>query len=554
MAKKNMSFKSKMMIFPIVMLVAILVVSIVDEVLNRHTLAAIVYPKTGDAVLKGCEDTLKSTTEIEATLIGEAIQDVQDVESKIEIITAMTENVRFFDDKSGYFFVYDLSGTNVCLPTKKELVGKNLYDAKDTKGNFFIRDLIKAAKSGDGFVEYYFDKPGKGVQPKLSYVKMIPGTEFFIGTGVYIDNVEEYKALLKDEVNNAEVKQLSFKIGIVVVSSILALMFSIIITRSIIVPLKKSTTAMETIASQVRGASNQVSNASQNLAEGATEQAAGLEETSSSLEEMSSMTKQNADNAQQANTLANDANVASETGTKAMCEMSVAINDIQKSSEETSKIIKVIDEIAFQTNLLALNAAVEAARAGEAGKGFAVVAEEVRNLAMRSAEAAKNTSAMIEGAVSKANNGVEIVDKVGKNFEEINNSVSKVNALIAEIAAASNEQAQGIDQINSAITEMDKATQANAASAEESASASGELTAQADKMHSVVMSLAAIVGGSTVVSSGAVKKKSPKQSSDIYHSIANSSSKIDSIGLAEVSDDKVAKAIPFDDDFGGFNI
>jgi methyl-accepting chemotaxis protein len=164
------------------------------------------------------------------------------------------------------------------------------------------------------------------------------------------------------------------------------------------------------------------------------------------------------------------------------------------SLEETSKIIKTIDEIAFQTNLLALNAAVEAARAGEAGAGFAVVAEEVRNLAMRSAEAAKGTANLIEGTVKKIKDGSDLVTATNKAFTEVATSASKVGELVSEIAAASNEQAQGIEQVNKAVTEMDKVTQQNAANAEESASASEEMSAQAEQMRGIVGELIAIVG------------------------------------------------------------
>jgi methyl-accepting chemotaxis protein len=177
--------------------------------------------------------------------------------------------------------------------------------------------------------------------------------------------------------------------------------------------------------------------------------------------------------------------------------MSTAIEDIKKSSDETAKIIKTIDEIAFQTNLLALNAAVEAARAGEAGKGFAVVAEEVRNLAQRSAEAARNTAEMIEGSVKNADNGVAISGEVATLLDEISGNNSKVNDLVGEISAASNEQAQGIDQINTAVGQMDQVTQSNAANAEESASASEELSAQAEQLSGMVDQLQTMVGGSS---------------------------------------------------------
>jgi len=249
------------------------------------------------------------------------------------------------------------------------------------------------------------------------------------------------------------------------VGIIAGIAMALVITWSIVRALKGIIEGLRAGAEQVAAASGQVSSASQSLAEGATEQAAGLEETSSSLEEMASMTKQNADNAQQANVLSFEARASADTGTDGMARMNASIKQIQKSSDETANIIKVIDEIAFQTNLLALNAAVEAARAGEAGKGFAVVAEEVRNLAMRSAEAGKNTANMIQESVKNANNGVDIADEVTKILDEIVGSVGKATDLVSEIAVASQEQAQGISQVNTAVTQMDKVTQQNAANA-----------------------------------------------------------------------------------------
>jgi methyl-accepting chemotaxis protein len=248
-------------------------------------------------------------------------------------------------------------------------------------------------------------------------------------------------------------------------------------------------------STQVAAASGQVSGSSQSLAQGASEQAAALEETTSALEEMGSMTKKNAETAEQASQLSAETQTAANQGNEAMNKMSAAIQEIEKSAAETAKIIKVIDEIAFQTNLLALNAAVEAARAGEAGKGFAVVAEEVRNLAMRSAEAAKNTASLIEGSVNNAKNGVAINVEVAKTLNNITVAATKVNALVNEIAAASKEQAQGIGQVNTAVAEMDKVTQSNAANAEESAAAAEELSSQAEQMRHVVQDLLALVGG-----------------------------------------------------------
>ncbi|MHC4214733.1 MAG: methyl-accepting chemotaxis protein [Planctomycetota bacterium] len=310
-----------------------------------------------------------------------------------------------------------------------------------------------------------------------------------------------------------------------------------LIARGIVRALKKIVNGLTESSQQVASASGQISSASQSLAEGATEQAAGLEETSSSLEEMSSMTRQNADNAQQANTLASEARKAADNGTASMTRMNNAIQDIQKSSDETAKIIKVIDEIAFQTNLLALNAAVEAARAGEAGKGFAVVAEEVRNLAMRSAEAAKNTSDLIEESVKNSKNGVDIASEVSKVLEEIVSGIAKTTDLVSEIAAASQEQAQGIDQVNTAVAQMDKVTQQNAANAEESASASEELSAQAEGMKHIVSELTAMVGGHTIdfnqqkLSSNSYQSMPiqnatiPSQSDNIFHQISDDSTK-----------------------------
>lgn len=286
----------------------------------------------------------------------------------------------------------------------------------------------------------------------------------------------------------------SLIIGVGIVAMVLSVIIAFFLIRSITRPIIRVASMLTLGAEQTTSAAGQVSSSSQSLAQGASEQAASLEETTASMEEMASMTNQNADNAAQAKKLAETAWNSAEKGTGAMERMSSAIIEIKRSSDETAKIIKTIDEIAFQTNLLALNAAVEAARAGEAGKGFAVVAEEVRNLAQRSAEAARSTSDMIADAVKNADNGVAISKEVAEALNEIAEGSRKVNDLVGEIAAASNEQSQGIQQINTAVNQMDQVTQSNAASAEESASASEELSAQAEELCNIVEELQAIVG------------------------------------------------------------
>ena len=264
-----------------------------------------------------------------------------------------------------------------------------------------------------------------------------------------------------------------------------------LIKQTINTVVKKLDKALQQVAigaDQVASASIQISTSSQSLSQGASEQASSLEEVSSSLQEISAMTKQNTLNAREAKGVAEQARGSADKGVESMSRMSLAINQIKASSDSTAKIMKTIDEIAFQTNLLALNAAVEAARAGDAGKGFAVVAEEVRNLAMRSAEAAKNTANLIEESVRNSENGVAINAEVLKNFHEIAEKTNKVSHVVAEIAAASEQQDEGISQLNKAVEQFNQVTQHNAANAEESASAAEEMSSQSEEMRSMVAS------------------------------------------------------------------
>ena len=245
-------------------------------------------------------------------------------------------------------------------------------------------------------------------------------------------------------------------------------------------------TQVSAAAAQVSAAGGQITAASQTLAHGSSTQAASIEEISSSSTEFASMTRQSAVNAREAQSLSEAARLSVTAGMDDMSRMTEAMNDIRKGSLETAKIVKTIEEIAFQTNLLALNAAVEAARAGDAGRGFAVVAEEVRALALRSAEASKTTATLIEASVSSTERGVSLNATLTGRLEEIDASVGRTTEVVREIAAAADQQAEGVNQINSAIDQLNGVTQQVAANAEESASTAEELASQASTLEDTV--------------------------------------------------------------------
>jgi methyl-accepting chemotaxis protein len=313
----------------------------------------------------------------------------------------------------------------------------------------------------------------------------------------------------------------------------------VFISRSVSKTLTDISGSLSAGADQTASASAQVASASQTLAEGASEQAASLEETSASLEEIASMTKRNAESSRSARNASTEARQMAERGVESTHAMNLAIESIQSATEElrttmtavrgsndeVTKIIRTIDEIAFQTNILALNAAVEAARAGEAGMGFAVVAEEVRNLAQKSAAAAKETATKIEAAVQQTTAGFSVSEKVShelrtvvKQAGEVESGLggilSKVKELdgrVSEIAAASEEQSQGLGQLNQAVSDLDRVTQSNAASSEETASAAEELSAHAETLKDSVQQLLNLVNGATANASKELVTATPSQ-------------------------------------------
>ncbi|MDD5336794.1 MAG: methyl-accepting chemotaxis protein [Rhodoferax sp.] len=417
-----------------------------------------------------------------------------------------------------YFWINDMQPRMLMHPVTPALDGQDLADNKDPNGKRLFVEFVNTVKaSGAGFVPYLWARPGSlQAVPKMSYVKGFQPWGWIIGSGIYVDNIDAMmlERLIEHSVGTLALLVLLSVFGLIIIRSITRPMRMAVKvaqtvaagdltsairvkstdeTGQLLQALKEMNDSLVRMVGEVRSGTDTIATASSQIAAGnldlssrTEQQASSLEETAAAMEQLTSTVKQNADNARQANQLAVAASGVAIKGGSVVSDVVGTMGAINASSRKIVDIIGVIDGIAFQTNILALNAAVEAARAGEQGRGFAVVAAEVRNLAQRSAAAAKEIKTLIGDSVAKVEEGSQQVAQAGQTMDEIVDSVKRVTDIMAEITAASQEQSSGIEQVNQAITQMDQVTQQNAALVEEAAAAAASLQEQAGNLSQVV--------------------------------------------------------------------
>ncbi len=500
--ERNIGFLSKLSIKQKIVTLAVAV-----AVLIMSTSLFFTIKNIRESLLSANEDKVDQITEMVYNLIDsfndEVTANKMSLQQAQETAIKRIESIKY--DGSNYIWINDYDDNMIYHPTLKG----NQENLADKNGVKFVSEGTELAKEkGTGLVHYYWTKQGESSStyfPKISFFRSYPTWKWIIGTGIYVDDIN----------NTIQSTFLQVLLANIIITVLIISLVLFTIIREIVTSMDKIVYDLEASAGEVSAASSQLDAASEKLAEGSTEQAASIQETSSTLEETSSMVQQNRENTKQAAVLAKQSKEYASNSNTEMLKMMESMEDLKKSSAEISKIIKVIDEIAFQTNILSLNAAVEAARAGDAGKGFAVVAEEVRSLAQRSAQAAKDTTVIIESNITLSERGVEMAKEVQKSVSEIDDQSKKVSELLDEIAVATDEQAQGVAQINKAIAQMEVVLSSNAATAEESSSASKALYGQTINLNQIIGKLNEIVKGQkdTLTNYQSTISKKPKATS-----------------------------------------
>ncbi|TKB07974.1 methyl-accepting chemotaxis protein [Desulforhopalus sp. IMCC35007] len=475
--------------------------------------------EVSSVMLSDQKDKIKVASHTAALTVGHAIEGISDKEERIEIIRRLIDDIRFEEDSSGYLFVYE-GTTCVALPSNKSLHGKDLGDLKDKNDFYLVRELRDTAKNGGGFVEYIWPKPGAEDTPKLGYAEMIPGSEMWLGTGVYLDNIEAYKAQMTDHINAQVSKNLTtmlittgvifggiitlcllivfglvnaLKLMIVNFKDIaegegdltkriqikgrdeigeLAGWFNIFIEKlqGIIGSIASNTEALgneaitlSSVANSLARSSQDTSGRSETVATAAEEMSANLNNVAAAMEESTTNTSMVASAAEEMtatiNEIAHNSSQASDISGKAVIQAEATSQRMAKlgaSANAISKVTETITEISEQTNLLALNATIEAARAGEAGKGFAVVANEIKELAKQTAEATLDIKTKIEDVQLTTENTVADIEEITKVINNVNEIVAMITTAVGEQSKATEEIAMNINQAADGLGEVNE--------------------------------------------------------------------------------------------------
>jgi methyl-accepting chemotaxis protein len=523
----------KLMLFPVAAIALVLsmegVAWLLDQKLNRD----VVNPAFRAEVLEGNKTAVKALVQSEAIALGESLKDVKDPAEQIKRIVAQTDPIRFFDDGSGYFFTYRLDGVRVNVPINKSLNGKDCLHIADPNGYKFVQAFVDAGKAGGGFVEYSFEKAGKGVQPKISYVARIPGTDYVIGTGVYVDNIEEAVAALDGKLSSARATYRVYRLAAVGAALAVLLIASWLIARGITRPINATAAMLKDIAQghgdltvrldanrhdeigemarwfnafveklqgvirKIAANTNNLGDSSHQLSETATALTSGAEGAMQQTAQIAAATEQMSANMQTMSASTEEMSASIKVVASAVEEMVASISEVARSAEQAAgvasnaaelagasnaqiatlnqaaeqigKVIEVIQDIAEQTNLLALNATIEAARAGDAGKGFAVVASEVKELSRQTTSATEDIRRRIEAIQAATGQAVQSVG-------QISGVIQQVNAISRTIASTVEEQSITTREIASNVSQSSQSAQGIARTIAESATASREVS------------------------------------------------------------------------------
>ncbi len=484
---------------------------------GAHDTMNTVLEETSRIMLEDQKAKVEVASHTIALAVGHAIEGIESKQEKIDIIKRLIDDIRFEADKSGYYFVYE-NTTVVALPPKKSLEGKDLKDAKDKNGNYFIRELNRVAHEGGGFYLWTFPKPNAGDQPKLGYAELIPGTDFWIGTGIYLDNIDTAKAAITDkagaQVNSDTIKALISSGFIYAAMIALCLVIAFGIAKSLneliasfqdvaqgegdltkriqvdskdeigelagwfntfLAKLQQMIKQISDSTKTIDQSSNELSGIAGQMAKGADETAARAGNAAAATEEMnanltrvaaamtesSSKASMVAAAAEEMNSTINEisqnaekARTISDQAVSKTGDASKQMDNLDEAARSIGKVIETITEISEQVNLLALNATIEAARAGEAGKGFAVVANEIKELARQTAEATLDIKEKIGNIQSSTDGTVESIDQIRQVITNVNEIVAAIAAAVEEQSAATKEIAFNISQASTGIQEV----------------------------------------------------------------------------------------------------